>query len=85
MLSQVFFVSPNFPLEVPVGHRCASRCVHCEGTCDCDWKNPLKRLIETRRFVSRKWDTLTNGIMENPQNQGICCAFVLICVIEIMD
>jgi len=45
---------------VPVGHRCASRCVHCEGTCDCDWKNPLKRLIEERAEVNgRNWQGQT--------------------------
>ncbi|CAK9112610.1 unnamed protein product [Durusdinium trenchii] len=36
-----------------VGYRCeVPRCSHCEGSCDCEWKDPLRRLIEERADVN---------------------------------
>eukprot|EP00913_Durusdinium_trenchii_P003856 g3569.t1 len=39
-----------------VGYRCeVPRCSHCEGSCDCEWKDPLRRLIDAWRWSDWAW------------------------------
>ena len=66
--STVSVVHPSDPsrwaVEVKVGFRCqAPRCAHCEGTCNCDWKQPLKELIDPWRCIPKQSQRKNNSVI----------------------
>lgn len=65
--------------EVKVGFRCqAPRCAHCEGTCNCDWKQPLKELIDEGADPNgRNWQGRTALMVAVSHGQLHVASFLL--------
>ena len=68
-------VSPQV-LGCQGGHRCeVPRCVHCQGSCDCFWKDPLLKIIEEKAEVNgRNWQGKT-PLLVAAQHGHVCLGF----------